>query len=143
MIKTKPTGPIPPGYQTIEGELVIGGRKASALVSEHGSPLFVYSAGLLDTRMAQLRAAMPDALHLHYAMKANPFQPVLRHMVGLVDGIDIASGGELRMALAAEAAPEKIASVKGVSLKLAHQLKQHLRPDEQVAADEIPEGVAV
>jgi excinuclease ABC subunit C len=42
-----------------------------------------------------------------------------------------------------EAAPEKIASVKGVSLKLAHQLKQHLRPDEQVAADEIPEGVAV
>ena len=108
MIKTKPTGPIPPGYQTIEGELVIGGRKASALVSEHGSPLFVYSAGLLDTRMAQLRAAMPDALHLHYAMKANPFQPVLRHMVGLVDGIDIASGGELRMALAAEAVPEKI-----------------------------------
>jgi diaminopimelate decarboxylase len=108
MIKTKPTGPIPPGYQTIEGELAIGGRKASALVSEHGSPLFVYSAGMLDARMAQLRAAMPDALHLHYAMKANPYQPVLRHMVGLVDGIDIASGGELRMALAAEAAPEKI-----------------------------------
>ncbi|MBT5591052.1 MAG: excinuclease ABC subunit C [Gemmatimonadetes bacterium] len=41
-----------------------------------------------------------------------------------------------------EAAPEKIASVKGVSLKLAHQLKEHLRPDEQAAADEISEGVA-
>ena len=108
MIKTKPTGPIPPGYQAIAGELAIGGQKASALVTEHGSPLFVYSAGRLDARMAQLRDAMPDALHLHYAMKANPYQPVLRHMVGLVDGIDIASGGELRMALEAEAAPEKI-----------------------------------
>lgn len=108
MIKTKPTGPIPPGYQTIDGELAIGGQKASALVSDHGSPLFVYSASMLDARMAQLRAAMPDALHLHYAMKANPYQPVLRHMVDLVDGIDIASGGELRMALEAEAAPEKI-----------------------------------
>jgi len=58
--------------------------------------------------MAQLRAAMPDALNLHYAMKANPFPPLLRRMVGLADGIDIASGGELRIALAAGAAPDKI-----------------------------------
>ncbi|WP_417617604.1 pyridoxal-dependent decarboxylase, exosortase A system-associated [Parasphingorhabdus sp.] len=108
MIKTKPTGPIPSGYQSIDGELAIGGQKASALVSEYGSPLFVYSASLLDARMAQLRAAMPDALDLHYAMKANPYQPVLRHMIGLADGIDIASGGELQMALDAEAAPAKI-----------------------------------
>lgn len=108
MIKTKPTGPIPPGYQTIEGELAIGGRKASALLSEHGSPLFVYSASRLEARMAQLRAAMPDALDLHYAMKANPYPPLLRQMVGLADGIDIASGGELRIALDAEASPDRI-----------------------------------
>ncbi|WP_417594237.1 pyridoxal-dependent decarboxylase, exosortase A system-associated [Parasphingorhabdus sp.] len=108
MIKTKPTGPIPPGYEAIDGELAIGGQKATQLVSENGSPLFVYSSGKLDVRMMQLRTAMPDALDLHYAMKANPFQPLLRHMVDLADGIDIASGGELRMALAAGAAPEHI-----------------------------------
>ena len=108
MIKTKPTGPIPPGYETIDGELAIGGKKASVLVQDHGSPLFVYSAAMLDARMTQLRAAMPDSLNLHYAMKANPYQPLLRHMVGVVDGVDIASGGELRMALDAGAAPEKI-----------------------------------
>jgi len=51
---------------------------------------------------------MPDALDLHYAMKANPFPPLLRQMVGLADGIDIASGGELRIALEAGASPEKI-----------------------------------
>ena len=58
--------------------------------------------------MTQLRAAMPDRLNVHYAMKANPFPPLLRHMIGLVDGIDIASGGELGMALDAGAAPHDI-----------------------------------
>ncbi len=108
MIKTKAIGPIPPGYQAIDGELALGGQKAGVLVAENGSPLFVYSRSRLDARMAQLRAAMPDALDLHYAMKANPFPPLLRYMVGLADGIDIASGGELRMALEAGAAAEHI-----------------------------------
>ncbi|MGB5723574.1 MAG: pyridoxal-dependent decarboxylase, exosortase A system-associated, partial [Parasphingorhabdus sp.] len=95
-------------YSAIDGELAIGGQKSSVLVAENGSPLFVYSRNRLDTRMAQLRAAMPDGLDLHYAMKANPFQPLLRQMVSLADGIDIASGGELRMALDAGAAAEHI-----------------------------------
>jgi diaminopimelate decarboxylase len=108
MIKTKATGPIPDGYEAIDGELAIGDQKVSALVSQFGSPLFVYSQRHLDRRMAQLRAAMPDTLDLHYAMKANPFQPLLRHMASLADGIDIASGGEMRMAMDAGATPESI-----------------------------------
>ncbi|MGN6500329.1 MAG: pyridoxal-dependent decarboxylase, exosortase A system-associated, partial [Tsuneonella sp.] len=98
----KPLGPIPAGYEAIGGELAIGGRTASALVAEAGStPLFVYSRALLDRRMAELRAAMPRRLAIHYAVKANPFRPVIEHMAGLVDGFDIASGGELAMVLAA------------------------------------------
>ncbi len=108
MSKAKPIGPIPSGYRSLGGELAIGGVKASALVAEHGSPLFVYSGALLDTRLADLRGAMPAQLQIHYAMKANPYAPVLEHMVDLVDGIDIASGGELVMALAAEAKAERI-----------------------------------
>lgn len=101
--KAKATGPIPASYQAVDGELVVAGVKAGTLVEENGSPLFVYSKPLLSQRMADLRAAMPDNVHIHYAMKANPFEPLLRHMVSLVDGIDIASGGELEMALAAGA----------------------------------------
>ncbi len=108
MSKVKPVGPIPQGYECLDGELAISGSKASALVSDHGSPLFVYSKRLLDLRMESLRNAMPDAVHIHYAMKANPYAPVLSHMVGLSDGIDIASGGELAMALKAGAKAEKI-----------------------------------
>lgn len=101
MSKVKPIGPIPSGYESRDGELVIGGETASALVAEHGSPLFVYDRNLLRARIEALRAAMPEQLHIHYAMKANPFAPLLAQMVELVDGIDIASGGELAMALKA------------------------------------------
>jgi diaminopimelate decarboxylase len=104
----KPLGPIPPGFAAIDGELAIGGRKASELVAEAGSPLFVYDAALITARAKALRAALPDRLGLHYAMKANPFAPVLRHMAGLVDGFDIASGGELLMAEAAGVSAERI-----------------------------------
>ena len=77
-------------------------------MAEAGSPLFVYDGALIAARVAQLRAALPGRLGLHYAMKANPFGPVLRHMAGLVDGFDIASGGELMMAEAAGVPAERI-----------------------------------
>jgi diaminopimelate decarboxylase len=98
----KPLGPIPTGFETIDGELAIGGRKASELVGDAGgTPLFVYFADMVRRRVAHLRAVMPDRLHIHYAMKANPYRPILELMGTLVDGFDIASQGELAMALAA------------------------------------------
>jgi diaminopimelate decarboxylase len=98
----KPLGPIPQGYAARDGQLVIGGRTARELIVEGGgTPLFVYSRDHLEARMAQLRAAMPDRLAIHYAVKANSWGPVLKHMGGLADGFDIASGGELEMVLGA------------------------------------------
>ncbi len=105
----KPLGPIPPGFSSIGGELAIGGKTASALVAKAGgTPLFVYSQGLIEARLAALRAAMPARLHVHYAMKANPFAPLLEHMADLVDGLDIASGGELVLAGKAGFVPREI-----------------------------------
>lgn len=105
----KETGPIPDGYVAIDGELAIGGMTASALVDRAGdTPLFVYSADHARRRVADLRAAMPQRLAIHYAMKGNPFPPVLELMNGLVDGFDIASGGELELALAAGVQATKI-----------------------------------
>lgn len=105
----KPLGPIPPGFAAIDGELAIGGRKASELVAEAcGTPLFVYDGALITARIGALRAALPHRLGLHYAMKANPFAPVLRHVAALVDGFDIASGGELLLAEAAGVPADRI-----------------------------------
>jgi diaminopimelate decarboxylase len=105
----KPVGPIPPGFETIGGELAIAGRRASALVAEaERTPVFVYSRALLDRRVGELRAALPARVGLNYAVKANPHALVIAHMAGLVDGFDIASAGELAMCIAAGIDPRRI-----------------------------------
>lgn len=104
----KPLGPIPPGYETIAGELAMGHRTASALAAEAGTPLFVYSAELIRRRVALLRDVMPKRLRLHYAIKANPYRPVLELLCDLADGFDIASLGELEMVLAAGQDPARV-----------------------------------
>jgi len=92
----KPLGPIPTGFAAINGELAIGGKAVSALVAEAGAtPLFVYSRDLIRQRVARLRGVLPERVAIHYAVKANPYAPVLKEMATLVDGFDIASGGEL------------------------------------------------
>lgn len=106
----KPHGPIPPGFAAdTDGMLLIGGGRADALVDAAGdTPLFVYDRAMLTARVAEWRAAMPGAVQLHYAMKANPYAPLLAHMAGLVDGFDVASGGELAAAIASGMAAEHI-----------------------------------
>ena len=105
----KPVGPIPPGFASLDGELAIGGKTASALVAEAGrTPLFVYSRELLDARVAQLRAALPVRVGVNYAVKANPHPLVIAHMAPLVDGFDIASSGELALCVAAGIDPRRI-----------------------------------
>ena len=105
----KPLGPIPAGFAALDGELVIGGRTASDLVAEaRRTPLFVYSRERIAARVAELRSALPRQVALNYAVKANPFGPVLQAMAGLVDGFDIASGGELAMVTAAGIDPGRV-----------------------------------
>jgi len=101
---SKPMGPIPAGYAADQdGMLTIGGRRADALVTQAGdTPLFVYDLALVDAKIAQFRAGFPG-IDLHYAMKANPYPPLLRHIAKKVDGLDIASAGEMDIALGAGA----------------------------------------
>jgi diaminopimelate decarboxylase len=106
---TKPMGPIPAGYAADnDGMLLIGGRRADALVAEAGdTPLFVYDAALIDAKIARFRAAFPN-VDLHYDMKANSYPPLLKHVANKVSGLDLASGGELRIALAAGIDPYRM-----------------------------------
>ncbi|MYL96966.1 pyridoxal-dependent decarboxylase, exosortase A system-associated [Novosphingobium sp. FGD1] len=94
----KALGPIPSGFGAVDGVLELGGSPVTRWVEEAGStPLFLYSADHIRRRVAELRSALPVRIALHYAVKANPFPPLLELMRGLVDGFDIASGGELEI----------------------------------------------
>jgi diaminopimelate decarboxylase len=92
-----------------DGELLVGGYRLSTLAARVGStPFYAYSRALLRERVVQLRAALPPQVKLHYAMKANPMPAVVQFMAGLVEGIDVASAGELKVALDAGADPAEI-----------------------------------
>jgi diaminopimelate decarboxylase len=91
------------------GELMVGGQPLSHLAARIGqTPFYAYDRALLKARVAQLRQALPPSIKLHYAMKANPMPAVVGLMAGLVDGIDVASAGELQVALDAGADPAEI-----------------------------------
>jgi diaminopimelate decarboxylase len=95
----KPMGPIPSDYAEQDGALLIGERTVEALIGEAGdTPLFVYDMAVVRSRIARFRAAFPS-LALHYAVKANPFPPLVRAIAPLVDGIDVASAGEAALSL--------------------------------------------
>ncbi len=96
-------------FRVIDGELVIGGERLSALAARVGqTPFYAYDRSLLRARVAQLREVLPKGVKLHYAMKANPMPAVVGLMAGLVDGIDVASAGELKIALDAGADPSEV-----------------------------------
>jgi diaminopimelate decarboxylase len=92
-----------------QGELLIGGAPLTRLAARVGrTPFYAYDRHLLTARVRELREALPRTIRLHYAMKANPMPALVHHMVSLVDGIDVASAGELKTALDAGANPREI-----------------------------------
>ncbi len=92
-----------------DGQLLVGGQPLNGLAERVGqTPFYAYDRQLMRQRVSTLRQALPPSLKLHYAMKANPMPAVVGLMAGLVDGIDVASGGELKVALDAGADPAEI-----------------------------------
>jgi len=98
----KAMGPLPPESAGQQGALAIAGRAATDWAAE-GTPVFVYDPAIVATRVARFRAAFPP-IDLHYAIKANPLPELLAAIAPLVDGLDVASAGELTRALAVKPA---------------------------------------
>jgi diaminopimelate decarboxylase len=105
------------------GNLCVGGVPLSRLVERVGStPFYAYSRAAMTETVARLRRALPQSVHLHYAIKANPMPAVVQHLAGLVDGFDVASGQELKIALDAPVGPDQV-SFAGPG-KTASELRQ-------------------
>lgn len=104
--KTSPVHAAMDQFAVRDGELLVGGIPLRRLAARVGStPFYAYDRTLLSARVAQLRSALPTGIELHYAMKANPMPALVGHMAPLVDGIDVASAGELKTALDAGTDP--------------------------------------
>src|SRR5262252_6023731 len=96
-------------FSVVDDCLQVGGVPLTELARRVGrTPFYAYDRALITRRVELLRKHVPGAVHLHYAMKANPMPEVVAHLARLVDGLDVASAGELRVALAAGAQPSTI-----------------------------------
>ena len=89
--------------------LQIGGIALTRLAQRIGStPFYAYDRQKISERIALLRQHLPNEIRLHYAMKANPMPAVVHHLAGQVDGMDVASAGEMRIALDTILPPDTI-----------------------------------
>lgn len=96
-------------FPVVDGEIVVGGIPLSRLAAQVGqTPFYAYDRRLLTLRMTELRAALPAGIRVHYAIKANPMPALVGHMAGIADGLDVASAGEMRVALDAGSPPQAI-----------------------------------
>lgn len=81
-----------------DGQLVIGDVKVKEIIDRYSTPFFVYLPSISRNRVSDLRKAIPDT-KIFYAMKANPTPAILKIFIDEGCGIEIASGGELFLAL--------------------------------------------
>lgn len=96
------------GFELKDGNLLISGVDAGKLIKKTGTPLFLYDAETIKSRYTYLRENLPAEVDIFYAMKANPNIAVVKLLVNLGAGVEVASAGELYACKKVGVNPENI-----------------------------------
>ena len=94
------------------------------VAAQVGTPCYVYDLDSMCAKLHQLRAAFPQA-EIHYSLKANANQAVIRALHAAGAHFDAVSGGEIFRAVQAGVPPEQIVFA-GVG-KTRHELAYALQ----------------
>lgn len=96
-------------FPAVEGSLIIGGMPLRRLAERVGqTPFYAYERQGIEARVALLRRTLPAGVKIHYAIKANPMPALVNLMRTLTDGLDVASAGEMRVALDSGMPPTQV-----------------------------------
>jgi diaminopimelate decarboxylase len=98
----------PRGARRVGGVLQLAGADVRDLAAGFGTPVFVLDEADFRSRCRDFRQAFGDSVAVFYAAKAFCCQAVLRWASDAGLGIDVCTGGELGVALAAEVPPAMI-----------------------------------
>jgi diaminopimelate decarboxylase len=101
----------PAGATVDQGSLVLGGVPAAELAATHGTPAYIVDEPELRARARAYKTAFsrhPGQVQVVFASKAFPCTAVLRAINEEGLGADVASAGELHLALKAGVAPSDI-----------------------------------
>lgn len=89
-----------------DGRLSVGGCDVSDLATEFGTPLFIYDEAHMRARCREAVAAFPDGVA--YATKAFLCTAMARLAVEEGMDLDVSTGGEIHVALAAGVSAERL-----------------------------------
>jgi diaminopimelate decarboxylase len=104
----QPAGsPWPASALLADGDVQVGGLRLSGLAARYGTPFYVLDQGEVRSRARAYRRALPDAA-IHYAAKAFLCGALARWVDEEGLGLDVCSGNELALALAAGFPAERI-----------------------------------
>jgi diaminopimelate decarboxylase len=98
----------PLGAERVDGVLHLGDVDVRALALEHGTPAYVTVEDDFRARCRAYRAAFGDETDIYYAGKAFLSRAVVRWIAEEGLSLEVFSGGELGIALAAGFAPERV-----------------------------------
>jgi diaminopimelate decarboxylase len=98
----------PRGARRSDGVLTIGGKDVRDLAAEFGTPLYVCDEADVRSRCREYLEAFGPQGRVFYAAKAFCSRAMLRWVTSEGLGIDVCTGGELEIALAAAVPPEQI-----------------------------------
>ncbi|GAA0811712.1 pyridoxal-dependent decarboxylase, exosortase A system-associated [Colwellia asteriadis] len=91
---------IPKQFKHDNNKLLLGGLSLTNIELLLGStPYYAYDKQIITEKVASLKAALPSDITLHYAIKANPYQPIVNLLAQQVSGFDVASKKEMLLAL--------------------------------------------
>lgn len=83
-------------WPVAHGQLMQGAAPLSDWLKTQTTPAYLYNLAMVSAQIQRVRAVLPAAIRLHYAIKANPHPAVLRHLAKEVDGFDCASLKEMQ-----------------------------------------------
>lgn len=94
--------------RTEDGRLAVGGVAAADLVARFGSPLYAFDAGIVREQWSAVRRALGTRVSVLYCLKANPSLALARLLLQSGSGAEVASAGEIHLALAAGQDPRDL-----------------------------------
>jgi diaminopimelate decarboxylase len=87
---------------------IVPKEEINKLVTQRELPAFIYFKHIIQRKYGELVDCLPGNFEIHYAFKANPNQDVVGFIRSLGAGADVASLGELRLAMETGYPIEKI-----------------------------------
>jgi len=95
-------------FQAKNNHIYLRNIDLHAVAEQYDFPFYLYDFEHIKQKINIIKCNLSDDIKLYYSVKANSSIGIIKKIISFVDGIDIASGGELRLVLKAGCDPVKI-----------------------------------